>query len=119
MARKIVSAVILIPLALLIVALAVANREIVGLSFDPFNPAAPAFALRLPLFILLFVLLIVGVIVGGIAAWLRQAKWRRTARRLDAELRAARSEVDRLRRQLADAERSAAPPPLSLRPPAA
>ena len=37
MLRKIVLAVILIPLAVLIVALAVANREIVTISFDPFN----------------------------------------------------------------------------------
>ena len=37
MLRKIILAVILIPLAILIVALAVANREIVTISFDPFS----------------------------------------------------------------------------------
>jgi uncharacterized integral membrane protein len=119
MIRKTVSAVILIPLALVLVALAVANREIITVSFDPFSATDPAFAVRAPLFVLVFVLVIAGVIIGGIAAWLRQSKWRRAARQREAELRAARAEVDRLRRQLAAGEAAAAPAPLSLRPPAA
>jgi len=119
MIRKIVLAVLLIPLAVLIVALAVANRQIVTVSFDPFSAAEPAFLLRAPLFVLVFVLVIAGVIIGGVAAWLRQTKWRRAARRLEADLRAARQDADRLRRQLATREAAPAPHPLSLRPPAA
>ena len=118
MLRKIVLALVLIPLAVLIVALAVANREIVTISFDPFSRAEPAFLLRAPLFVLVFVLVIAGVIIGGIASWLRQSKWRRAARVREGELQAARNEVDRLRRELA-ARETAASPPLALRPPAA
>ena len=118
MIRKTVLVVILAPLAVLIVALAVANREIVTVSFDPFSRAEPAFMLRAPLFVLVFVLVIAGVIIGGVASWLRQGKWRRTARAQEAELRSARSEIDRLRREIA-AREAAAAPPLSLRPPAA
>lgn len=120
MIRKILAAVILVPLGLVIVGLAVANREIVTVSFDPFNAASPAFALKAPLFLLVLMLLIAGVIIGGVAAWLRQSKWRRAARRLDVELRDARAEAETLRRRLAAAEvRPAAAPPLVLRPPAA
>jgi uncharacterized integral membrane protein len=119
MIRKIVSAVILLPLGLLIVALAVANRDVVTVSFDPFNTIDPAMVVRAPLFVLVFVLVIAGVIIGGIAAWLRQTKWRRAARRLEADLRAARQDADRLRRQLATREAAPAPHPLSLRLPAA
>jgi uncharacterized integral membrane protein len=118
MIRKIVLAVVLIPLAVLIVALAVANRQIVTVSFDPFSAAEPAFLLRAPLFVLVFVLVIAGVIIGGMASWLRQSRWRRAARAREAELQSARNEVDRLRRELA-ARETAAAPPLSLRPPAA
>jgi hypothetical protein len=118
MLRKIVLAVILIPLAVLIVALAVANREIVTISFDPFSRTEPAFLLRAPLFVLVFILVIAGVIIGGISSWLRQSKWRRAARAHEADLRAARGEIDRLRRELA-ARETAAAPPLALRPPAA
>jgi uncharacterized integral membrane protein len=117
MIRKIVLAAILVPLGLVIIALAVANRASVTVSFDPFSAADPAFALRMPLFVLVFVLVIAGVIIGGVAAWLKQRKWRRSARRLAAELKQAQDEAERLRRQLA--ETPPVPRPLSLRPPAA
>jgi len=99
MFRKIVTAIIVVPLAAIIVAFAVANRQSVTVSFDPFSAASPAYAATLPLFILIFVLVILGVIVGGIAAWLRQAKWRRTAYRLDADVRALHQELEDLRRR--------------------
>ena len=83
MFRKIVTAVIIVPLAVVIVAFAVTNRQTVTVSFDPFSAASPAYAATLPLFAVIFAVLIFGVLVGGIAAWLRQGKWRRTARRLD------------------------------------
>ncbi len=92
--RKFVAFAILVPLALIIVMFAVANREIIGVSFDPFDTAHPAFALKMPLFILIFALVALGVLVGGIAAWLRQHKWRARARRAEAEARDLRSRLD-------------------------
>lgn len=100
--RKVVTAVILVPLAIAIVAFAVANRQMVTVSFDPFSSANPAYAASLPLFVLIFILLILGVIIGGIAAWLRQAKWRRLARRLEGEVHALHEELAAQRRQFAD-----------------
>ena len=97
--RKIVSAIILIPLAVIIVMFAVANREIITVSFDPFDSAHPAFALKMPLFILIFALVALGVVVGGIAAWLRQHKWRARARRAEAQARELRTELDARRAQ--------------------
>jgi uncharacterized membrane protein YciS (DUF1049 family) len=96
--RKIVAAVILIPLAVVIIAFAVANRQIVTVSLDPFSSEHPASSLTLPLFGLIIVLLIAGVVIGGVAAWLRQAKWRRIARRLEREAEQLRGEVASLRR---------------------
>ena len=46
MIRKIVSALILVPLAILFVAFAVANRQTVVVSFDPFDQAQPRLAWR-------------------------------------------------------------------------
>ena len=40
--RKIVAAVILVPLAIVIIAFAVANRQIVTVSLDPFSSERPA-----------------------------------------------------------------------------
>ena len=94
MFRKIVTAIIVVPLAAAIIAFAVANRQTVTVSFDPFSATAPAYAATLPLFAVIFAVLILGVIAGGVAAWFGQAKWRRRARSLDAELRSLQQETD-------------------------
>jgi uncharacterized integral membrane protein len=99
MIRRIVTALILVPLAIIVISLAVANRQSVVVSFDPFDQAHPALTRALPLYLLMLVLLIGGVVVGGIAAWIRQAKWRRAARRADAQARELRAEVERLKRR--------------------
>jgi uncharacterized integral membrane protein len=97
MFRRIITAIIVIPLLIVVVGFAVANRQTVTVSFDPFSSAEPAYALTLPLFVIIFVLLIVGVIVGGVAAWMRQGAWRRSARRLDAQVRNLHGEMDQMR----------------------
>jgi uncharacterized integral membrane protein len=99
MLRKVAAAVILIPLVVLLVAFAVVNRHAVTISFDPFSAASPAYAVTLPLFVAIFSALILGVLVGGFAAWLRQGKWRRTVRRLDADVRLLHQELETIRRR--------------------
>jgi len=120
MARKILTWIIIVPLAAVIIAFAVANRQTVTVSFDPFSAANPAYAVTLPLFAVILVVLILGVIVGGIASWFRQGKWRRAARRLDGDLRALHEEMDTIRRRFAPAEKPPAagePKPLTAIPP--
>ena len=92
--RKAIAVAILVPLTIIIVMFAVANRETIMVSFDPFDSAHPAFVLKTPLFMLIFALVGVGVVVGGIAAWLRQHKWRMRARRAEAEARELRARLD-------------------------
>ncbi len=111
MFRKIVTAIIVVPLAAVIIAFAVANRRLVTVSFDPFSTTTPAYAATLPLFAVILLVLIVGVVVGGVAAWIRQGKWRRTARQLDGEVRTLRAELDAIRRRFAVNDQPAAPPP--------
>jgi uncharacterized integral membrane protein len=109
MLRKIITAVIVVPLVVLIVAFAVANRQTVTVSFDPFSQVSPAYAATLPLFAVIFAVLVLGVLVGGFAAWLRQGKWRRLARRADADVRALHDELGTIRRRFGTSE--PAPPP--------
>ncbi|MCW5684287.1 MAG: DUF1049 domain-containing protein [Pseudolabrys sp.] len=99
MLRKALAAIILIPIVLLLVMFAVANRQVVTLSFDPFDAVNPAYAVAVPLFVLIFVLVVLGVLLGGVAAWLRQGRWRRAARRLDGQMRRLNDEVHELRRR--------------------
>ena len=123
MMRKIVTALVLIPLAVVFVSFAVANRQTVVVSFDPFDRIDPAISIALPLYGLILVLIICGVIVGGVAAWLRQGRWRWRARIAEQQLRELRAENNLLKRRDATAP-PAAPmavdqaPRLSIPPPA-
>jgi uncharacterized integral membrane protein len=120
MIRKTVAAIVLIPLAILIVLLALANRQRVTISFDPFLWEKPALAVTLPLFVIILLALLAGVVIGGVAAWLRQRKWRRTARHAQAEAAHLRAEAEALKERLEAAERAARPSAISYhRPPAA
>jgi uncharacterized integral membrane protein len=101
MVRKILTIIIVVPLAVLVIAFAVANRQMVTVSLDPFSSAAPAYAAGLPLFAVIFAAVIAGVIIGGVAAWLRQGGWRRTARALDADVRMLHQELEAMRRRSA------------------
>jgi heme/copper-type cytochrome/quinol oxidase subunit 1 len=97
-------AVLMLVVAALLVAFAIANRHLVTVSFDPFDPAAPAYVVTLPLYLLGFTILILGVAVGGIVAWFNQSKRRRYRRRLESELMRVRAELDRAMREKATQE---------------
>jgi uncharacterized integral membrane protein len=114
--RKTVTALILGPLAILIIMFAMANREIVTVSFDPFDSMQPAFSLRLPLFILIFILVGAGVVIGGVAAWLKQHKWRSRARRAETDARDLRQQLD-AQRSHASLPAPIDSPPLVVPPP--
>jgi uncharacterized integral membrane protein len=92
-------ALILLPIAILIVLLAVANRAPVMLSLDPFSQDAPEFSTQLPLFAVIFVSVMVGIVIGGTATWLAQGKHRRARRHFRREASHLRSETERLRAQ--------------------
>jgi len=95
--RKFLSALTLIPLGLICVVFAVANRHFVTVSFDPFNTTDPALAVSLPLFVLIIAVAVVGVLAGGSATWLGQRRWRRAARQHEADARAAKAQLTDLR----------------------
>ncbi|MEW6256624.1 MAG: lipopolysaccharide assembly protein LapA domain-containing protein [Pseudomonadota bacterium] len=79
--KRALSVLIGLPLCIIVVALAVANRRPVPVSLDPFSPDTSALTVQVPLFLILFGAVIVGVILGGVAAWLGQGRFRREARR--------------------------------------
>jgi uncharacterized integral membrane protein len=91
--RKFFNAAVLIPLAVILVVFAVANRHMVTVSFDPFNSHDPALSLDLPLFVVIIVVAILGVVAGGSATWFRQRRWRRAARQHEAEAREMRAQL--------------------------
>jgi uncharacterized integral membrane protein len=105
--RKFFSGLVLIPLAIVFIVFAVANRHLVTVSFDPFNTANPSVGITLPLFAVIIAVAILGVGAGGMASWFRQRHWRRAARLHEADARQARAELADLRAHAATAARNA------------
>lgn len=95
--RQFLKALILLPVAIVVVLLAVANRGPVTISLDPFSGGAPEFSATVPLYAALFGAVALGVLVGGMAAWLAQAKHRRARREQQREAQRLRAETERLR----------------------
>jgi uncharacterized integral membrane protein len=108
MYNRILLVVVFVPLAIVLVALAVANRGPVAFTVDPFNPGNPALTIELPLFIFLLLALAIGVLTGSAATWLKQGRYRRLAREREKEVRSLR-----------DAAIRSGPPKVALPRPAA
>ncbi len=98
--RKLILALVVVPLGVVLVALAVVNRKPALLILDPFGAAEPGLFLQGPLFLLLLGAFAFGLVVGGIATWLGQGKWRRLAREETRQARDWRRQADRLEKEL-------------------
>jgi hypothetical protein len=104
MIRKFLKALIMVPAAIVLGLLAMANRQPVTVSFDPFDASDTQFTVTVPLYVLGFTILIVGVALGGIAAWLKQGRHRRLGTRLAAENVIIRTELASLKGKAARLE---------------
>lgn len=99
MLRRIAWTIVAFPAAVLLVTLAIANRHSVQLVLDPFRPDDPVLSLMLPFYAYLFGALLIGVVLGGVATWMTQGHWRRSARVKTHEARRWHAEADRLTRE--------------------
>lgn len=108
--RRFLRWIIGVPVAIIVISFAVANRRWVTLSLDPFSQDAPFAAIDMPLWLLLFVGIFIGMMVGWAASWFAQGKWRKAARDSKAELA-------QLQRELAEVRKEQSPrPPQDLTP---
>lgn len=96
--RRLLNWFVLLPLAVVIVLFAVANRTWVTVSFDPFPGESPALAFTVPLFIVAFAGVIVGVVIGGLVSLARQWRLWRTAGAAQDELARLKAEVESMRK---------------------
>lgn len=98
MLNRFLMVLVVIPIAVILIALAVANRSMTAFTLDPFNPGNPAFTINAPLFFLLFGTLAIGMIIGSVATWFKQGRYRKIARQRTIEAEAARASVARSER---------------------
>jgi hypothetical protein len=95
--RRFLKWLIGVPVLVLAIGFAVANRKFVSISFDPFSQDAPFASIPMPLWGLFFVGMITGVLMGWVGCWLAQGKWRKRAREQDATIRKLSAERDNLK----------------------
>jgi hypothetical protein len=102
--RKLILWCLVVPLGVILTALAVVNRKPVTLVLDPLGGTDPRLTIEIPLFLLLLGALALGLIIGGLATWLGQGKWRRTARIRAQEASDWRRQASRLEKELEGSE---------------
>ena len=91
--RRLLRWLIGVPIFVIVMGFAVANRQWTQLSLDPFHETDPALALSMPLWLLLFVGIFIGILVGWFFCWLAQGKWRRLARERQREIARLHNEI--------------------------
>ncbi len=96
---RLTSWLFMIPLMLMGVVAAIANRGPVRLSLDPFSAGNPAVVFDVPLWLVIFGCVFLGVLLGGFGVWTAQGRFRREARH--QRRRAARLERELLVRPAA------------------
>ncbi len=101
--KKLVSALILLPVAIALIILSVANRHEVMFNFDPINPQQPFLAVTQPFFVFLFAAVLTGMVIGSLATWLSQGKYRKLARQQKRDALKWKSEADEQKKRAEDA----------------
>ena len=98
--KGIVNWTIGVPIAIIGVGFAVANRQWVTVSFDPINRVHPFATVDMPLWALFFCGVFVGIFVGWYVAWRGNAKYRRATREAKIELIRTQQTHEREKREM-------------------
>ncbi len=87
-------------ITLVILALAVANRQSVPLYIDVLAKRDVEHAIEAPLFFIIFVSLFAGVLIGAAAMWMGQARWRRQAKARAAEVQKLKKDLTLIEKEI-------------------
>lgn len=97
--RRLFNWIVGLPVAVVAVIFAVANRQWITVSLDPLSREAPSISIAMPLWVLFFCGILVGLIAGWVAAWFAHGKWRRAAKEARIELVRTQHDHERLKRE--------------------
>jgi uncharacterized integral membrane protein len=73
-------AIVVVPVAVVMVGFALANRTLISLRLDPFDIINPPPSFEMPLFLPIFMGVLLGILVGGSSMWISQGRHRRAVR---------------------------------------
>ncbi|MEN2495081.1 MAG: hypothetical protein TECD_00997 [Hyphomicrobiaceae bacterium hypho_1] len=99
MFARLIGMLLVIITTIVILALAVANRQEVHFNLDPFNSNDPTIYLSVPFSMFIFLSLALGAFLGGVASWMSQGKWRKEARQRTQEAMRWKVEAERLAKE--------------------
>ncbi len=103
-------------IALALILIAVANRQIVTVQLEPFGLGEPfPQPIDMPLFVVIFVSALAGLISGFVIEWIRERKHRRAIFEQEREASDLRKEVRRLANKVAATDKDAMSPVPALR----
>lgn len=88
-----------LPIAVVGIGFAVANRQWVTVSFDPLNRVHPFATIDMPLWALFFAGVFFGIFAGWYVAWRGNAKYRRATREAKIELIRTQQQYEREKRE--------------------
>lgn len=103
--------IIFAPVAVVLIALSVANRQTITLSLDPFSKTEPWLEVNVPAYWLIFGGLIIGIVIGGMVSWIKQGKFRKEAREQRYQAAKARHEAKKIKQQANALQKAALPAP--------
>jgi uncharacterized integral membrane protein len=92
---RLLKLLVIVPVAVVLITLAVVNRGPVSLRYLP--PQFGEAAITVPMFVALFLALMAGVVIGGAASWWMQGRHRRLERAYKREAAQLKSDAERLR----------------------
>jgi uncharacterized integral membrane protein len=98
--KSVLRIIVFVPLALLFLFFAMANRAPVRIFLDPLpggDSAGPSF--ESPLYLVVLAAMALGVLAGGFSSWVAHGRYRRAAKAARDDAKKARSEADQLRGQ--------------------
>ncbi|AQX20573.1 Protein of unknown function (DUF1049) [Bartonella sp. WD16.2] len=91
--KRILLAIILVPLTIFLIAFTVANRQIVTLTLDPFRTNSESFTYQAPFFVWLFIFLALGILLSSAVHWFIQRQYRKALKKSKAEFEKLKTSI--------------------------
>jgi len=104
--KKFIAWLLGLPIAIILIALSVANRQSISFSLDPIARENPLYAIDLPLFVPILGAMFIGLLFGSLIVWINQGRWRRAARKKDFDARYWQEEAEKATKEATQAEQT-------------